>query len=163
MTWFFTADWHLDHSNIISYCDRPFTGIEHMKTVLIENFNSKVKSQDVTVFAGDLTLHTNPKIVESYFTQHLNGSIIFLKGNHDYWMKQKRYMYHRHINNQLIVVSHYPMRTWKNSNHGSWNLHGHSHGKLLPLFNQLDIGIDSHNYFPLSFDEIKKIMEAQPK
>jgi len=33
----FTADLHLNHKNIIKYCNRPFTDIYQMDNVLINN------------------------------------------------------------------------------------------------------------------------------
>ena len=161
MTWFFTADLHFDHTNIMKHCERPWTKVEDMNQNLIENYNSVVKNSDNVVIAGDITLHTNRKIVEEKFLNRLNGNKIYLKGNHDYWLKEKRYLYHRNINGQFIAVSHYPMRSWKNSTHGSWNLHGHSHGKLVPFENQYDVGVDNNNYFPISFEQIKEIIKCQ--
>jgi calcineurin-like phosphoesterase family protein len=84
MTWFFTADLHFDHSNIIDYCQRPFQTVKEMNEKLISNWNITVRSCDVIVVAGDLTLHTNATRVYEKFIRRLNGTKIFLKGNHDY-------------------------------------------------------------------------------
>ena len=154
--YYFTADLHFDHKNIIKYCKRPFSSVEEMNDALIYNWIDTVKSNDVIVVAGDVTLHTNYDIVYNRFLKHLPGNKIYLKGNHDYWLKEKRYLYHKTIEGQFIAVSHYPMRTWKNSNHKSWNLHGHSHGTLEPLRRQYDVGVDNNDYKPISFEEFVK-------
>lgn len=157
MYWF-TADLHLDHTNIMKHCNRPFKYVEEMNEKLIENWNRVVKKGDVVVVAGDFTLHHDANYVHEKFTSKLNGNKIFLKGNHDYWLKEKRYLYHKKIENQFVAVCHYPFRTWKNSQHGAWNLHGHSHGELSPFKNQIDVGVDRWNYYPVSFENIKEIL-----
>lgn len=161
--WWFTADLHLDHGSIIQHCNRPFKNEHQMNENLIKIFNETVGKGDNVVIAGDLTLHHKRDFVEWKFISRLKGNKIFLKGNHDYWIgKGKgRYIYHRRIDKQFIAVSHYPMRSWQNSVHGSWNLHGHSHGMLAPFKNQLDIGVDNAfkllgEYRPFSFEEVKE-------
>jgi len=64
---------------------------------------------------------------------------------------------------QKIIMSHYAMLVWNRSHHGSWMLHGHSHGGLkYPVEGKiLDAGIDAHNYFPISYDEVKAIMSTK--
>ena len=166
MTYWFTADQHFDHTNIMKHCKRPFKNVHAMNNYLMARWNEVVKGGDVVIVAGDVTLHTNTELVYKKFLNRLQGNKIFLRGNHDYWLKEKRYLYHKRIENQAVAVGHYPMRTWKNSTHGSWNLHGHSHGTLEPLYNQLDIGVDSAkkilgSYRPFNFNEVREIMEDQ--
>ena len=48
-TWF-TADWHLNHENIIRYCKRPFNDVLEMEKALIEGHNKRVKKGDVCYF-----------------------------------------------------------------------------------------------------------------
>ncbi len=64
---------------------------------------------------------------------------------------------------QDIVMLHYSMRVWNKSHHGSWHLYGHSHGTLPDDPNSLsiDVGVDCHNYQPISYDEIKSIMSKK--
>jgi calcineurin-like phosphoesterase family protein len=164
---FFTSDLHFDHTNIIKHCDRPFKTIDEMNEALIYYWNITVDCADIVIIAGDVTLHSNTELVYKKFLNHLKGNLILLRGNHDYWMKEKRYLYHKKVMGQAVAVGHYPMRSWHNSSHGSWNLHGHSHGTMPPLYNQLDIGVDSAakllgQYRPFSFNEVKEIMEEQP-
>lgn len=164
--WWFWADPHLDHDNIIKHCNRPYKNVQEMNEAMIDNYNAVVRGSDNVVIAGDLTLWHKRDLVEWKFISRLKGNKIFLKGNHDYWLgKGKgRYIYHRTIENQKIAVCHYPLRSWNGSTHGSWNLHGHSHGMLLPLRNQLDIGVDNAflllgEYRPFSFDEVKQFIK----
>lgn len=162
MTYYFTADEHFGHSNIIEYCKRPFNSIEEMDNEIIKRHNEVVGVDDVVIHAGDFSLRTNTREVERYINR-LNGNHIFIKGSHDYWMDDS---YHERWEGEIegiyIVVSHYAMRVWARSHYNSWQLYGHSHGKLEGEGKQMDIGVDTHNYYPYSFEEIKKIMSQKP-
>ena len=63
---------------------------------------------------------------------------------------------------QDIILCHYPMVVWDKSHRGSWQLFGHVHGmldgdkRLSP--NQMDIGVDSNNFRPISYQEVKEII-----
>jgi calcineurin-like phosphoesterase family protein len=164
--WWFTADQHFDHFEIIDFTGRPFSTPHEMNKAMIEAWNDHVDGGDVVVVAGDFTMHTKPEYVYDNFIRHLKGNKIFIRGNHDWWDRERRHLYHKQVYGQGIAVSHYPMRTWKNHQHGWWNLHGHSHGTLAPLRNQLDVGVDVAyqilgEYRPFSFDEIAYIMEER--
>lgn len=170
--WYFTADLHLDHDNIIKHCHRTFKNVQEMNEHLIEQYAKTVKNGDNVVIAGDLTMYHKRDFVEWKWISRMPGNKIFLTGNHDYWMQKKRHLYHKKLNlsmgeSQYLAISHYPMRSWKNSVHGSWNLHGHSHGMLPPFQNQLDIGVDNAKkllgeYRPFNFDEVKHFIENNP-
>lgn len=152
--YFFTSDEHYGHSNIIKYCDRPFKDAEKMNESLIKRHNSVVGFNDTVIHAGDFTLESTERA--QYYISRLNGYHIFLKGSHDYWNPELPYLYEVEIEGQYIVVCHYAMRVWPRSHHGSWQLYGHSHGKLEPLGGQMDIGVDSNKFYPVSFEEIKR-------
>jgi len=50
---------------------------------------------------------------------------------------------------------------WRGSGRGNWHLYGHSHGTLPDLEESLsfDVGVDCHDFYPLSYDEVKAIMQ----
>ena len=77
MNYFFTADQHFGHANIIKYCNRPFATSEEMDEILIRNFNQIVKPEDTTIHAGDFTLHKNREEVQKKYINRLNGQHIF--------------------------------------------------------------------------------------
>jgi calcineurin-like phosphoesterase family protein len=163
--YYFTADQHFDHSNIIKHCNRPFGSIDEMNDNIIRAWNLTVTPEDVVIMAGDISILPKADLIHKKFLSKLVGNKIFLRGNHDHWMKEKRYIYNKRIEMQHVSVCHYPMRSWQNSSYGSWQLHGHSHGTLEPFRNQLDIGVDNAfkhfgSYRPFSFNEVKEIMEA---
>lgn len=158
--WFFTADEHYNHKNIIKYTKRPFSTIDEMNAKIIEAHNKKVQPGDITVHAGDFCFG-NKAFAESILKQ-LNGNHILLRGSHDGWMGgQYHEIWEKTIEEQHIVVCHYPLRVWPKSHYGSWLLHGHCHGCLVPIGKQLDVGVDACMYAPISFDTIKKIMDTR--
>lgn len=163
---YFTADQHFGHQNIIEQCSRPFKDTAHMDKIMIESWNDTVKGKDVIVVLGDLSFSHDFLWVKLNILDKLKGNKILLKGNHDHWFKKgRRHLYNKVIDGCLISCCHYPFRSWKNSIHGSWNLHGHSHGKLAPLPGQLDVGVDVANmllgeYRPFSFDEVAYWIQA---
>lgn len=156
---FFTSDEHLGHSRIIEYCNRPFVDVDEMDNTIIERHNSLVGHEDTVYHLGDFTFKnsTNADIYKS----RLNGRHIFLKGNHD---KDKTlpHIIELKIEEQPLVLCHYAMRVWNLSHYGSWNLHGHSHGMLVPYGLQLDVGVDNNKFYPVSFDTVKEIMATRP-
>jgi calcineurin-like phosphoesterase family protein len=165
--YFFTSDQHFGHwtnaeRNIIKYCRRPFSSIEEMDEVLIARFNSLVSKNDITIHAGDFTLAKKEAAYQ--YAARLNGTNIFLKGSHDYWLKGTKYheIWEGMIEKQYVVVCHYAMRTWARSHYNSWQLYGHSHGKLPPIGKQWDIGVDNNDFYPVSFEKLKEIMSKRP-
>jgi len=157
--YFFTADQHLYHKNVIKYCNRPFNNVEEMSETIISNHNEVVNKNDTVIHAGDFTFVNNRQDVQKIIDR-LNGTNIFLKGCHDRWLPNNNpQIWRKTINKQYIVVCHYNMRTWPRSHYGSWQLFAHSHGTLDPVGKQHDIGVDNNNFYPVSFNKITKIMK----
>lgn len=153
--YFFTADQHFGHKNIIKYCDRPFNSVEEMNATIISNFNEVVGKDDRTIHVGDLTFR-NP---DKYICQ-LNGTHTFIRGNHDRWMNRSYHeIWCKTIEGQHLVACHYAMRVWNRSHYGSWQVYAHSHAKLPPIGLQHDVGVDNNNFYPVSFEELKEIFK----
>lgn len=160
--YFFTADEHYGHRNIIKYCNRPFDCVQDMDAEIIKRHNEVVTKTDVVVHAGDFTLAKKAQ-AEIYINQ-LNGIHIFLSGSHDYWLGKTHplQIWECKIEDQIIVVCHYAMRTWAASHYNAWQLYGHSHGMLEPVGKQWDIGVDNNDFYPVSFEQLKMIMANRP-
>ena len=165
----FTADWHLDHRNILSPTERPFKDVLEMGREFFQQLERMVQPGDVLYYLGDLTL--NRKVAGEMMQQIVNivGQVVFVFGNHDYdsqnaikavngvvWaghLKQIKMRVEEKLGTQLAgsiqmrdypcVLCHYPMRSWNGSTHGFRHLHGHSHGKAREWRNALDVGIDN--------------------
>lgn len=71
------------------------------------------------------------------------------------------------VNNQFIVLFHYPMLQYNRGHHGAWALHGHCHGSVVAPGKQVDVGVDSTfitgkaEYRPFSFYEIRDFMNSK--
>ena len=140
-----------------------------MDEIITKNFLEVLKSGDTLYILGDLTFQVEH--AEKFFTRLPQGlTIHYIRGNHDIRLTDEflsKYcasvslMKDININGQKITLCHYAMRTWNCSCHGAYNFFGHSHGKLLSIGKQMDVGVDTHNFYPYSFNEIKKIMETK--
>jgi calcineurin-like phosphoesterase family protein len=78
---FFTSDWHIGHENSLKFDKRPFKDLADMHRVLINNYNSSVKEDDVCYFLGDVGLTKGDEIKE--VISKLNGTKVLVLGNHD--------------------------------------------------------------------------------
>jgi len=177
-TVWFTADLHFGHKNIIKYCDRPFSSVEEMDEYIVNMWNSCVGHNDEVFILGDVSLAGYKNGAELYFDR-LSGSITVVPGGHDRkWIKELRKMdrmeqysdsgwrihieqplCYRRLNGFDVVMCHYPMRTWHQSHRGSIQLHGHSHGKLEPLENQYDVGLDNNDMQLVTLEFLQRRFE----
>ena len=173
MAIWFTSDQHFGHENIIKYCSRPFASIEEMDEYLIANWNSTVDEDDVVWHLGDLSYKASGEYVRSIIAR-LNGFIhmLCLPWHHDkQWMSEvgdidnlrfeKPLVAYPFSGTPVITMSHYPLASWEASFHGAWHLHGHSHGMYSAKGKILDVGVDNHNYFPISLERVKELMKTR--
>jgi len=170
MNYFFTADEHYYHTNIIKYCHRPFKDSTEMTEVLIQNHNKIVRSGDVTIHGGDFCFLKHRSQI-TRLVEKLNGSHIFVRGSHDKWMdKTFHEIWEKTFDNKHhIVVCHYALLVWPRSHYNSYHLFGHSHGGLNSIINlkeiqgkRYDIGVDNNNFYPVSLDQVVEIMKNKP-
>lgn len=171
---FFTSDTHFFHRNIIEYCNRPFGGDKEMNETIIKKWNEEVPKDGIVFHLGDFSLNGKSLPLKEIIDS-LNGTIYLVVGNHEKDVLSRDEIRERFAsiddileikvedkelahNFQHIVLCHYPMITWNAAHRGSWQLFGHVHGKL-PDFkltpNQMDVGVDCHNFYPLSYQEVK--------
>ena len=165
---YFTSDTHFGHANIIKYCDRPFSSPVEMDETLIRNWNNTVKPEDTIFHLGDFGFATEDRLKS--ILSRLNGIKYLILGNHDktirrsedlrtYFVKCTEYL---EIDEEKIklILMHYPMLIWNKSHHGAFMLHGHSHGTCKYPFEGriMDVGVDCHNYHPISFTEVRNKM-----
>jgi calcineurin-like phosphoesterase family protein len=171
MRYWFTADCHLGHSNIIKYCNRPFKDVIEMNEVIITNWNNRVKDGDTVFHNGDFCFKNSAggKAGEGmthkaeYYTNKLNGNIVFIKGNHDRNNSVRTIIdrivikYGPHYINMCHVPENYDMNY-------SINFVGHVHEKwkfrriFVPnearFIDLINVGVDVWNFRPVTFEEI---------
>lgn len=146
---YFGSDWHLEHKNILGFTDRPFDDIEIMKDVFLYEWKQKVCKDDTVYLLGDISFHN--RSISDF--ENLPGNKILIRGNHDpskfakssIWNDSRDYAEIK-INNQLIILMHYPIESWRNMQHGSIHLHGHTHNnashEIFFKRNRIDVGYD---------------------
>ena len=77
------------------------------------------------------------------------------RGSHDRWLDDSAHeTWQETIDGQHVVVCHYAMRAWPRSHHNSWQLYGHSQGKLEPIGKQWGVGVDN-DFYPVSFERAR--------
>lgn len=166
MDWF-TSDTHFNHAKIIKHCNRPFMDAETMNLALIAYWAESVKAGDSVYFLGDFCLGREPSALE--ILAKLPGRKILVTGNHDgarikashHWSHVYDY-FELSERNTKLVLCHYPFAVWNGSHHGSINLHGHSHGTFKNKnARQIDVGVDCHDFRPLSLDDIFDIVTSR--
>lgn len=168
---FFTSDNHYGHANIIKHCNRPFSSVDEMDEVMIENHNKVVKPEDYVYHLGDISYRTPEQTVAIF--KRLNGRKALIRGNHDNVNTVARLLTGQCIassvdlqdifdkpTNTKLVLCHYPIEEWNGKYHGSIHLHGHSHGSTLSTgIRRMDIGVDSNSFTPISMEEVLKKMK----
>jgi calcineurin-like phosphoesterase family protein len=158
-TFFFIGCEHYYHKNCIIYDNRPFDSVDEMNNELIKRNNEIVTNYDRVIHVGDFTLAGVGPAQE--IIRQLNGQHTFLIGNHDAWLKNKgRDIWQKRIEGQVVVACHYPLRTWNASHYGSWQVFSHPHGKLNPVGKQWDVSAANNNFYPVSFEKLKSIMNT---
>lgn len=53
MAIFFSSDYHLGHTNVLGYCNRPFKNIDDMCLSIIREHNQRVRLNDTLYHLGD--------------------------------------------------------------------------------------------------------------
>lgn len=175
---YFTSDLHFGHAKVIQYCKRPFANVDEMDEALIKRWNAVGAPSDLVYIVGDFSFH-KPKQTENIL-RRLGGNKILILGNHDkprrmsdeisrqfgsihHYLEIKVPDSDAHKGEQLICLLHYAMRVWNKSHHGSWSLYGHSHGSLSddPNALSMDVGVDCHNFTPVSYDQVKAFVKRK--
>lgn len=161
---FFISDTHFDHYNIIEYCNRPFKDVQDMNRTIINNWNSVVSEDDVVYFLGDFALGQDVEKKYEEYSKFLNGTIYFLRGNHD----KSRAAVGRYFNlistgttinynGYHFVLSHHPLYDSEIPK-GYINLHGHIHNNTLSReFDatcHYNVSADVINFTPYIVDNI---------
>ena len=177
---FFTSDTHFNHANIIRFCNRPFKDVEQMNEVMITNWNNAISKDDTVFHLGDFCLGGAAEWTK--ILDRLNGKIYLIMGNHDLKnIRQGFISRFEHVAMQMrieigkkrIYLCHYPFLCFEGSYKDDvWQLFGHVHnrrsnsgidaGRLQYLYpTQYDVGVDNNNFTPVSFGQVKRIIDKQ--
>ena len=180
----FTSDLHFGHVNILKFCNRPWETTDEMNADLIKNWNSVVKPDDLVFDLGDFAFASNSKWKD--LLSQLNGHHYLMLGNHDItrWPGDKTMELFEGVSHQMILkidgrtvyLNHYPYLcfggAWRKPENAVYQLFGHTHSgpncrgtdtdRLVNLFPyQYDVGVDNNNYTPVSWEQVKEIIQKQ--
>lgn len=74
------SDTHFGHKSTLLFDTnpRPFTDVNEMNRVMIQNWNSVVRPEDTVYHLGDFAYKCSSGMIKSIFRQ-LNGRIIFVR------------------------------------------------------------------------------------
>ena len=158
MSVFFTSDTHFSFQRTLEHSKRPFENIEIMNNVLIDNWNSMIKWNDIVFHLGDFGDYT--------FADKLNGQIVLVPGNHE--RADKSFIDHHNrfheiaqdkitlnYNGYRITMAHEPSLvrdTQIDKTH--INLFGHLHKLCMIKPYGINVGVDCHNFEPIDFETI---------
>jgi len=173
MTVFFTSDTHFGHTNIIQYCARPFSDVDHMNEMLIKAWNDRVQPGDIVYHLGDFSMGKKENV---NIRKRLNGKVILVKGNHDRKdevMKEAGFVdgIHRNLSVQLdglwLYLAHIPIHLpdpterWyppeliqKPPADYDYFLCGHVHTQWKRQGKTINVGVDVSGYKPLTLSEL---------
>lgn len=179
---FFTSDTHFFHEGIIRFCNRPFGSVEEMNETLICNWNETVPEDGTVFHLGDFAFGGYREWMSAI--NRLNGKIYLILGNHDLKNAKQGFMGRfEHVSQQMsisvdgqkIILNHNPFLCYGGAYADTWQLFGHVHsgplsktGKDIPRLNMLfpaqyDVGVDNNGFRPVSFNEVKDIIQKQQR
>lgn len=173
---YFSSDLHCGHDRSFIYGPRGFSSIQEHDEAIIERWNSIVTAEDEVYILGDLMLKDNEHGIECL--KRLNGTKYFVRGNHDTDTRVALYSeagisfagdaHYLRYNGYHFYLSHYPTLTGnlekETLKQMTLNLYGHTHQKTNfyeDRFYMYHTGVDSHDCYPVSIDQIIDEMKAK--
>lgn len=148
-----TSDLHFFHKGVLGFCPdtRPWEDLDQMHEALIDEWNTKVKPNDIIFHLGDFSFK-GKEATEEILSQ-LNGKKVKILGNHDKVLRSSiknntfgiefigDYLELR-IDGTKICMSHFPMTSWNQQGRTSLMLYGHCHGSFQGEGKTVDVGFD---------------------
>lgn len=135
---YYVSDLHLFHENAIRFDQRPFGSVQQMHDTILKNWNDRVMNGDYVYILGDVSMRGKNKDLIA-FVARLKGRKVLIRGNHDD-VSDYRYQQlfveicdYKEIHDSVgkekygLVLSHYPIFSWKNMGRGKILLYGHTH------------------------------------
>jgi len=188
MIWY-TSDTHYGHKNLVNGCSRwddksrcrDFGTLEEHDTFIVDSINNLVREEDTLYHLGDWSFGGIHNVF--IFRERIKcKNVHLILGNHDHDIRSNRdecqsvfssvqeYLEIKQKDHH-IVLSHWPMKIWNRSHHGSWQLHGHCHNTLAPddwwvrykpkeKRPTMDVRLDTNGLKPRSHTEIDDIFSA---
>ena len=152
---YFIADLHFGDKDVTHW--RGFSSMEEHDNLIISNWNKTVSNEDTVWILGDIALGDESNVDKLGL---LNGKKHLILGNHDtkpsrVYLKYVEEICGAHQMDEFILT-HIPVHT---SQFPRWsiNICGHLHGRKINDDRYFCVSVDTINYTPILFSEIKKI------
>ena len=138
---YYISDLHLFHKASIEFDNRPYKDVETMHDYIRTKWNNKITNGDTVYILGDMSLRGQKENLIS-FVSTLKGQKVLVKGNHDDvsdYRYQQLFMEicdYKEVHDSFegknydLVLSHYPIFSWKNMGRGWIHLYGHTHNSV---------------------------------
>lgn len=168
---FFTADTHFTTERTLDLTRRPFKDVHEMDEVIIKNINERMTEDDILYHVGDfgsygLVNRLNPKVVLICGNYEDNDIRDYFDGDFDNFKTQLVFLgFSDVIPSELeledldVSLIHHPSQR----NYNKFTLFGHIHRAQMVKKNALNVGVDVHNYSPVSEEELSFWREAITK
>jgi hypothetical protein len=193
---FFSSDWHNYHDpkwDVPIWKMRGYNSPQESVDDVVSKINARVKEDDFIYFIGDGFLNATDEQVLEWFSRINCKNINYIYGNHEsnifriyrqavlekygdpeievYPMRFNNVVFlgnyqEIYIGKKLIVLQHFPIKTWNNNSRNSFHLHGHSHNTDKsrnpehPMGKCLDCSWDWKKDI-WSFEEIEDVMSTK--
>ena len=140
-----------------------------MDEALIRAWNELVQPNDVVWHGGDFAIGEDSGRIDEIFAR-LSGRKHLVLGNHDGesdavltlpWASVSQIATVA-VDDKLVTICHYPMKTWTKAHKGAIHLFGHMHGEIKGSSSSLDIGVDVWKFRPVSLSEIFDKLRTLP-
>ena len=163
-TIYFTSNQQFGRPSAIRDFARPFETVEEMNQSLINLWNSTVKLDDIVYVLGNFAW--DPTTAEDVIKK-LNGTIIFVQGEHDNAIvdltKRKVMPHHAALIEPLfssstdkISLSYWPLHEWPGKSKGYYHFFGYPNKKYKTDHKKrmVNVSCDFWSYKPKSLDSI---------
>ena len=141
---YYISDLHFFHEALNTQMDcRGFSSAEEMNQFLVAQWNQRVRVNDEVVVLGDFSVGNGEET--NGILRQLKGKIYLIEGNHDRYLKDKKFDAGRfewvkpyaemHDQKRKVVLSHYPiffyngqyLRDHQTGQYRTYMLYGHVH------------------------------------
>ena len=138
---YYISDLHLFHDAAIRFDNRPFDNISAMHEYIRTHWNNRITNGDTVYILGDVSLRGQKDNLIA-FVSTLKGKKVLVKGNHDdvsdyrYQQLFSEICDYKEVHDSFdgknydLVLSHYPIFSWKNMGRGWIHLYGHTHNSI---------------------------------
>jgi len=167
-----TSDHHWGHHNILKYCaeTRPLPSVDEMNAVLVARWNESVAPDDEVYLVGDAFCSRRmPRETKVGILRMLHGSKTLVRGNHDDDLSIfqeagfESVVDHLMLDGEILLIHRSPDKQYGRE---EWELarkiqpklivHGHTHSKSVDKPKCLNVCVDWHDLYPVSWTLIEE-------